>query len=66
MKESRLIEMSNKIDTLGAVAQRLMAESENLKTLAIGTMELVKNLPGYEEALEKLKEANEQSERDTE
>ena len=56
MKESTLIEMQNKLETLGAAVTRLVNEVTNLKDLSIGTMELVKKLPDYEKALEKLKE----------
>jgi len=55
MKESKLIEMSNKIDTIGAALNRLIQELNNLKDLSIGTMELMKCLPDYEKALKKLK-----------
>jgi len=56
MKESKLIEMHNKIESMGAALNRIIQELTNLKDLSIGTMELVKNLPGYNKALEKLKE----------
>jgi len=56
MKESKLIEMQNKLETLGAAVTRLVNEVTNLKDLSIGTMELVKKLPDYEKALEELKE----------
>lgn len=56
MKESKLIEMQNKLETLGAAVTRLVNEVTNLKDLSIGTMELVKKLPDYEKALEDLKE----------
>jgi predicted ATP-grasp superfamily ATP-dependent carboligase len=56
MKESKLIEMQNKLETLGATFTRLVNEVTNLKDLSIGTMELVKKLPDYEKALEELKE----------
>ena len=56
MKESKLIEMSNKIESIGTALNRIIQELTNLKDLSIGTMELVKNLPGYKKALEKLKE----------
>jgi predicted ATP-grasp superfamily ATP-dependent carboligase len=56
MKESKLIEMQNKLETLGAAFTRLVNEVTNLKDLSIGTMELVKKLPDYEKALEELKE----------
>ena len=55
MKESKLIEMSNKIDTIGAAMNRVVQEIGNLKDLSIGTMELIKEFPDYEESLEKLK-----------
>ncbi len=56
MKESKLIEMQNRLETLGAAVTRLVNEVTNLKDLSIGTMELVKKLPDYDKALEKLKE----------
>lgn len=54
MKESKLIEISNKIDKLGAVAQKLIHELSNLKNLSVGTLETAKLLPGYKEAIEEL------------
>ena len=57
MKESRLIEMSNKIDTLGSAMNRVVQELTNLKDLSIGTMELIKKFPDYQIALDKLKES---------
>ena len=56
MKESKLMEMSNKIESMGQALNRIIHELTNLKDLSIGTMELVKNLPGYTKALKKLKE----------
>jgi len=56
MKESKLIEMQNKLETLGGAFNRLINEVNNLKDLSIGTMELVKKLPDYDKALEDLKE----------
>tara|TARA_B100000287_G_scaffold342461_1_gene329194 strand:- start:30 stop:248 length:219 start_codon:yes stop_codon:yes gene_type:complete len=55
MKESKLIEMSNKIESIGAALNRIIQELTNLKDLSIGTMELMKCLPDYEKALKKLK-----------
>ena len=57
MKESKLIEMSNKIDALGSAMNRVVQELTNLKDLSIGTMELIKEFPDYESALDKLKES---------
>ena len=55
MKESKLIEMSNKVEQLGAILQKVITEMNNLKDLSIGLMELIKEFPDYEESLEKLK-----------
>jgi len=56
MKESKLIEMQNRVEALGGAVTRLINELNNLKDLSIGTMELVKKLPDYDKALEELKE----------
>ena len=54
MKESKLIEMQNRIETLGKVAQKLMYENQQLTQLAVGTLETIKLLPGYDKAIKKL------------
>ena len=56
MKESKLIEMRNKVETLGGVANQLIREVNKIKQLALGTLETIKCMPDYEEAIEKLKE----------
>jgi hypothetical protein len=56
MKEQTLIELKNKVETLGQVTQYLMQETKQLKDLAIGTLETIKLMNGYGEAIEKLKE----------
>jgi len=62
MKEQTLIEMRNKIETLGGVANQLIKEVNNIKQLALGTLETIKQMPDYDEAINKLKEqAAEQS-----
>ena len=55
MKESKLLEMQNKIVALTNVAQQMINELNNLRDLSVGTLETVKLLPGYEEAIEQLK-----------
>ena len=55
MKESKLIEMQNKVETLGKVAQKLMIEVQQLTQLSVGTLETIKNMEGYDQAIEKLK-----------
>ena len=56
MKESKLIEMQNKIKAMTNVIQSLMNEFDYLRTLSIGTLETIKQMPDYEEALGKVKE----------
>ena len=52
MKESKLIEMQNTIDALKRVMQQTMNELAHLRELSIGTLELVKLMDSYDEALE--------------
>jgi len=54
MKENKLIEMSNKIDTMGNALNRIIQELNTMKDISIGTTELVKLLPGYKKALKEL------------
>jgi len=56
MKESTLLQMQNKIEAMGRLIQLLLNENTHLKDLAVGTLETVKLMPGYEEALEVLKQ----------
>jgi hypothetical protein len=56
MKEQTLIELKNKVETLGKLTQYLMQETKQLKDLAIGTLETIKIMPGYKDAIESLKE----------
>ena len=56
MKENKLIEMWNRIETLGSIIQQMSQEMANLRDLSIGTMSLVKKFPDYEKAIEALTE----------
>jgi coenzyme F420-reducing hydrogenase delta subunit len=56
MKEQVLVQMKNKIETLGSVVQTLMIEVDRLKTLSFGNSKIIKSMPDYEEAIDKLKE----------
>jgi hypothetical protein len=64
MKESKLVEMWNKIETLGSNQQQIIQELQNLRDLSIGTMSLVKKLPDYEKAIQEL--TKEMTEKNTE
>ena len=48
-------QLTAKLQNAESVVQQLIGEFINLKDLAIGTMELVKELPDYDKALESLK-----------
>jgi hypothetical protein len=55
MKESKLIEMQNKIDAMTRVLQQLINEVRQVRDLSIGTLETIKKMPSYKKALDKLK-----------
>ena len=56
MKGSRVDLLEKKIEALIRVVQQILDENNYLKDLAVGTLETVKNIEGYEQAIEKLKE----------
>jgi len=56
MKESKLIEMQNTIDALKRVAQQTINELNHLRELSIGTLEVIKLMDSYDQALEILKD----------
>jgi len=56
MKEKTLIEMKNKVDALIRVLQQVMNEQQHLTTLAAGTLETVKLMPGYDDAIKAMTE----------
>jgi len=64
-KQSRADLADKKIQALIQVVQRILDENAYLKDLAVGTLETIKLMPSYEEALEKLK-AKMESEKEVE
>lgn len=54
MKEQTLVEMKNKVEAVIRVLQSLMNEQQHLTTLAAGTLETIKLMPGYDEAIQTL------------
>ena len=66
MKENKLIEMSNKIDTMGSVLNRMVQELNTIKDLSVGTTELIKLMPGYKKALKELTEVFEEKRKEQE
>ena len=55
MKESTLLEMQNKIAALTRVVQQMINEMNILSTTAMGTLETIKLMPGYQDSIDKLK-----------
>jgi hypothetical protein len=56
MKEQSLVEMKNKVDALIRVLQQVMEEQQHLTVLAAGTLETVKLMPGYDDAIKAMTE----------
>ena len=61
MKESTLLEMKKKIESLTNVVQFLMNEVNHLRELGVGSLETIKLMPGYEDAIDKLKKQMEEN-----
>ena len=55
-KQSRTDLLEKKIDALIKVVRQLLDENAYLKDLAVGTLETIKLMDDYEDAIEKLKE----------
>ena len=60
MKESTLLEMQNRIAALTRVVQQMINEMNILSTAAMGTLETVKLMPGYDKAIEFLKKESDE------
>lgn len=55
-KSSRVDLLEKKVAALIGVIKQLMDESSNLRDLSVGTLETVKLMSGYKEAIETLQE----------
>ena len=64
MKESKLLEMQNKIASLTRVIQQMINELNILSTTVMGTLETVKLMPGYDKAIEFLKKEADEIEKE--
>lgn len=54
MKESELIQIKNKVEALGRVAEYVLNELNHVKTLSTGTFQTIKEMEGYDGAVKKL------------
>ena len=55
-KQSRVDNLEKRMAATTSVMQQLINELSYLKDLSIGTLETIKQMSGYEKAIEKLKE----------
>lgn len=51
MKEQTLVEMKNKVEAIIRILQQVMEEQKHLTVLAAGTLETIKLMPGYDDAI---------------
>ena len=58
--------MRKKIEQLGALMQGVLQELTNLRDLSVGTLQTIKNMPDYEEAIKKLEEQMKEKQEDVE
>lgn len=65
MKEKTLVEMKNKVDALERMVERTHIEIQRLTDLAFGTSIVMKEMPGYSETIEKLKNKNNTEDNDS-
>ena len=63
-KQSRIDLLEKKIEALVRVVQQILDENAYLKDLSVGTLETIKLMPSYEEAIEALKAKMENESKD--
>ncbi len=56
MKEKTLVEMKNQLEGIKRVLQHVVTEITHLRELGVGTLETLKLMPGYDEAVKQLQE----------
>jgi cell shape-determining protein MreC len=59
-KQSRVDSLEKRMAAVTNVLQELINELNNLRTISIGTLQTIKEMPDYDEAIEKLKKKNEE------
>ena len=62
-KLSRVEELEKKLHATIKMTEQLLMQNSYLKDLTIGTLETIKLMPGYEKAIQKLKEQSAQQNR---
>ena len=61
MKENTLLEMQNKIKALTNIMQQVLGEITHLRELSVGTLETIKLMPDYQDAIDALKKQMEEN-----
>jgi len=64
MKESKLIQMFNKINQLEGLVDEVIKEVVKTQNMTIGTLQVLKRMPGYKKALDKLTKENTEKDAD--
>ena len=59
-KQSRIDTLEKKLDAAINVINALVNETQNLKSLSVGTLETIKRMPCYDDAITKLVEDQKQ------
>ena len=65
-KQSRTDLLEKKLDAQNRIVEHLLNELSNMRDLAIGTLETLKLMPGYEKAIEQIRESIKQEPSETE
>ena len=61
MKEQTLLEVKNKVEAATRVLQDIINEIGHLRELGVGTLETLKLMPGYQDAIDTLKKQMEEN-----
>ncbi len=54
MKEKTIIELKNNVEGIKRVLQQVVTEITHLRELGVGTLETLKLIPGYDQAIKDL------------
>ena len=61
MKEETLLKIKNKVEAQTRVMQHILNEISHLRELSVGTLETLKLMPGYQDAIDELKKKMEEN-----
>jgi hypothetical protein len=61
MKEQTLLEMKKKVEATTRVLQQIINEISHLRELGVGTLETLKLMPGYQDAIDHLQKQMEEN-----